>query len=126
MENKLVIKKCNKCGTMVKMINSDNCENTIQCCGNIMEELLPNSVDAAVEKHIPNYEKVEDEIFVTVNHVMEKEHYIEWLALVTQNKEYFVTLYPEQEAQTRFPYTEGATLYAYCNKHGLWKKEIEE
>ena len=36
------------------------------------------------------YEKMDDGIFVKVNHVMEKEHFIEWIALVFENKEYFV------------------------------------
>ena len=90
-----------------------------------MQVMVPNSVDAAVEKHVPTYEVVDDELVVKVNHVMEKEHFIEWIALVKENKEYTVKLYPEQEAEARFPYIKGATLYAYCNKHGLWKAEVE-
>ena len=90
-----------------------------------MQELIPNSVEASIEKHVPNYEIVEDEILVKVNHVMEKEHYIEWISLVKENKEIMVKLYPEQEAGVRMPYLKGATIYAYCNKHGLWKKEVE-
>ena len=74
---------------------------------------------------MPTYEKVEDEIFVKVNHPMEKEHYIEWISLVKEEKEYFVKLYPEQNAETRFPYIPGSTIYAFCNKHQLWKKEVE-
>ena len=124
--SKLIIKKCKHCGAVVKVIEDCNCSDCgITCCGEPMEIQVPNSVDAAVEKHVPNYEKVEDEIFVTVNHVMEKEHYIEWISLVTENKEYFVKLYPEQMAETRLPYIPGSTIYAYCNKHGLWKKEVE-
>ena len=69
--------------------------------------------------------KVDDEIVVKVNHVMEKEHYIEWISLIKENREYTVSLYPEQNAECRFPYIKGATLYAYCNKHGLWKSEVE-
>lgn len=126
MKNKLVIKKCKSCGAMVKVLKDCTCENCgIKCCGEEMEILVPNSVEAAIEKHIPTYEKVEDEIFVKVNHVMEKEHYIEWVALVKDNKEYLVNLYPEQNAECRFKYIPGSTIYAYCNKHGLWKKDVE-
>ena len=97
MKNELVIKRCKSCGATVKVIEDCNCEGCgIVCCGEPMEVLKPNSVDAAVEKHVPNYEKVEDEIFVTVNHVMEKDHFIEWISLVSDNKEYTVKLYPEQ------------------------------
>ena len=45
--------------------------------------------------------------------------------MVYENKKIMVKLYPEQEAQARFPYIKGATLYAYCNKHGLWKTDVE-
>lgn len=126
MKKELIIKKCEKCGAIVKVIEDCKCGDCgISCCGEQMRVLTPNSVDASFEKHVPTYEKVEDEIFVTVNHVMEKEHFIEWIALVSDNKEYVVTLYPEQNAECRLPYIKGATLYAYCNKHGLWKAEVE-
>ena len=71
------------------------------------------------------YERVEDEIFVKLNHPMEKEHYIEWISLVKGEEEYFVKLYPEQNAECRFKYIPGSTIYAYCNKHQLWKKDVE-
>lgn len=56
---------------------------------------------------------------------MEKEHYIMWIAQVSENRITRVKLYPGQTTETRFPYISGATLYAYCNKHGLWKTTIE-
>ena len=126
MNNELVIKKCESCGAVLKVLEDCNCKNCgIKCCGEEMKELIPNSVDAAAEKHVPMYEIIEDEILVKVNHVMEKEHYIEWICLVKENKEIFVKLYPEQNAEVRFPYMKDATIYAYCNKHGLWKSEVE-
>lgn len=126
MKNELVIKRCKSCGATIKVIEDCNCEGCgIVCCEEAMEILKPNSVDAAIEKHVPNYETVKDEIFVTVNHIMEKEHFIEWIALVADNKEYIVKFYPEQNAECRFPYIPGSCLYAYCNKHGLWKKDVE-
>lgn len=126
MKRELIIKKCTKCGALVKVIEDCKCEGCgIKCCGEEMVALNPNTTDAAVEKHVPTYEKVEDEIFVKVNHVMEKEHYIEWIAMVTDTEEYIVTLYPEQNAECRFKYVPGAKLYAYCNKHNLWSAEVK-
>ena len=123
MKRELIIKRCKTCGAMLKVIT--DCEDCgIKCCGEEMEKLIPNSVDASAEKHVPQVEKVEDEIFVKVAHPMEKEHYIEWIAQVVDNKEEFVYLYPEGPAEVRFKYIPNATIYAYCNKHGLWKKEI--
>lgn len=124
MKKDLIIKKCKKCGSVVSILSECNCD-CYTCCGEKMVKLLPNSVDAAFEKHVPQYERVEDEIFVTVNHVMEKEHYIEWIKMVTDNLENTVYLYPEQEASCRFKYIPGSTLYAYCNKHELWKTNVE-
>ncbi len=122
MKNELVIKRCKSCGAIVKVLE-EKCE--IECCGEPMEKLVPNSVDAAVEKHVPTYEIDKDEIVVKVNHVMEKEHYIEWISLVKDNEEHTIKLYPEQEAEARFKYILNSTLYAYCNKHGLWKADVE-
>ena len=77
----LVIKKCLKCGALAEVLQDCKCENCgIKCCGQEMFSLVPNSVDAAFEKHVPTYQVVGDEVLVKVNHVMEEEHYIEWIA----------------------------------------------
>ena len=68
---KLIIKKCSKCGAMVEVLKDCSCDNCgIVCCGEKMEEIIPNSMDAVAEKHIPTYEKVEDEIYEKVKHGM--------------------------------------------------------
>lgn len=122
----LLVKRCKSCGAMVKVIKDCNCEGCgIVCCGNAMEILKPNSVDAAVEKHVPTYEIKDDEIYVTVNHVMEQDHYIEWISIVSDGKECTKYLKPGEEAKAHFKYVSGSTIYAYCNKHELWKKEVE-
>lgn len=121
----LVIKKCTKCGALVKVLEDCNCEGCgIQCCGEQMVKLEPNSVDAAVEKHVPTYEIQGEKIIVKVNHVMEEEHYIEWVTMIDGNKEKTVYFKPGEEAVAKFCYHKGAMLYAYCNKHGLWKQEV--
>lgn len=126
MSNELVIKKCKKCGAMVKVVKDCTYENCgIQCCGEQMVKLSPNSVDAAVEKHVPTYEIKDEKIFVKVNHVMEDDHYIEWISIVYGNKETTTYFKPGEEAIAYFKYVPGSTIYAYCNKHSLWKKEVE-
>ena len=121
----LVIKKCTKCGAMVQVLEECNCPCGIMCCGEEMKALVPNSADAAVEKHVPTYEISEGKIFVTVNHVMEEDHYIEWIAFVYDNKTVFKYLKPGKEAKAHCKYKKGMTVYSYCNKHGLWKKDVE-
>lgn len=97
----------------------------IQCCDEDMVKLKPNSVDAAFEKHVPNYEIQGDKILVTVNHVMEPEHYIEWIALATDKQVYKRKFTPGEKPEAVFPYIKGAKLYSYCNKHALWSKDVE-
>ena len=64
----LMLKKCLKCGSLVKVINDCDCENCgIMCCGEKMSVVVANSVDASFEKHIPNYEVIGDEMKIKVN-----------------------------------------------------------
>ena len=127
MSKELIIKKCLKCGATVKVIEDCTCSSGcgIQCCGESMKVLTPNSVDAAFEKHVPTYEIKDGKIFVKVNHVIEEEHFIEWISIVSENKECTTYLEPGKDASTHCKYTPGSTVYAYCNKHGLWKIDVE-
>ncbi len=125
MERKLKIKKCPKCGTTIQLIkdhNDSNCE--IKCCEKMIT-LSPNTTDAAKEKHVPNILIEEDTIKVKIDHVMEEEHYIEWIAMVTETEEHFIDLKPGSIAEAEFQYQKNAKIYAYCNKHDLWMKQID-
>ena len=120
------IKKCKHCDAMVKIFKDCTCNNCgIKCCNEEMEELVPNSVDAAIEKHVPTYKIEGDRIYVTVNHVMEEDHYIEWISIESEGRECIRYFKPGEECKTHFKYIPGSTLYAYCNKHALWKAEVE-
>ena len=77
MVEKLQVYKCDICGNMVEVLSAGG--GTLTCCGKAMVVLNENTVDAAVEKHVQIYEKVEDELVVRVGeieHPMEKEHYM--------------------------------------------------
>lgn len=118
--------KCNTCGTVIGLIHGES-EN-LTCCGKHLELLDANSTDAATEKHVPVYERVGDEIRVKVGeieHPMEKEHYIMWIAQVSDNETTRIRLEPEHNTEVSFKYIPGSTLFAYCNKHGLWKAEVK-
>lgn len=120
----LVLKKCMKCGAVVEVLHDCNCGDCgIRCCEEEMKVLVPNTVDAAAEKHVPTYEVVGDRIVVTVNHVMEEDHFIEWIALVAEDR--IAKKYPIGEAKCDFPYIPGSKVYSYCNKHDLWMTEIK-
>ena len=122
MSREFIIKKCSKCGNLVRVYNENQ---KIVCCDEEMRTLVPNSVDATVEKHVPTYEVKDGKIFVKVNHVMEEEHFIEWIAIVSDEKECITYLEAGKDAVAHCKYVPGSTLYSYCNKHGLWKKDVE-
>ena len=122
----LVIKKCLKCGAIVKVLQDCTCPDCgIKCCGEEMKALKANSVDAASEKHVPTYEVKGDQVIVKVNHVMEEDHFIEWIAGVSKDTEEFKYLKAGDEAVATFKYVKGMVLYSYCNKHLLWKVEVK-
>lgn len=121
-----VVKKCLKCGTVVRVIEDCNCTNCgIKCCGEEMHKLEPNSTDGAIEKHIPTYEIKEGKVYVSVNHVMEEDHFIKWISFVYDDIEITTYLVPHKAATAHSKYVKGMKIYAYCNKHGLWVKEVE-
>lgn len=118
--------KCPTCGNVIKLVNGDI--DHITCCGKPMEELTANTTDATTEKHLPVFEKVGNEIVVKVgeiDHPMDEDHYIMWIAQVSDDKIIRQNLAPSDAPEAKFPYAEGATIYAYCNKHGLWKSTVE-
>lgn len=126
MKENVKFYKCQICENVIGLIDGD--PRSITCCSKEMRQLDANTVDAAHEKHLPIYEKSGDEIIVKigeVSHPMEKDHYIMWIAQVTDTTTTRVRLKPEQFPEAKFPYVPGAILYAYCNKHGLWKTVVE-
>ena len=77
--------KCNQCGNVVSMISASGVP--VMCCGKKMEEMVPNTVDASAEKHVPVVEVTANKVEVVigeVQHPMAEEHYIEWIALETE------------------------------------------
>ena len=108
---------CPVCGNIIHSSG----EAVISCCGISLPPLEAEEVD---ENHEICIEKVEEENFVTVNHPMEKSHYISFIAYVTGDKMNLVKLYPEGNAETRFQLRGSGFIYIYCNKHGLMKQRV--
>lgn len=120
---KLKLRKCASCNALVKVIEDCHCHCGIICCGEQMEEVRVNADTSIQEKHLPSYHIENGKLVVKVNHVMEEDHHISWICLVGEDYEEYVYLNPNEECVATFERTEG-TLYAYCNKHGLWEVEI--
>ena len=93
--------KCPICGNIIYVVEGN--EKLVKCCGQPLEELIPNTVDAATEKHVPVCKLEGDKLIVTVGeveHPMTNEHYIMFII-------------------------ENGTIYAYCNLHSLWSTKVK-
>ena len=117
--------RCEHCGNIIEMIKDAGVP--VMCCGQKMTELIPGTVDAALEKHVPVYTVEGNKVMVTVGaveHPMLPEHYIQWIAIETKQGSQRKTLSPGEKPAACFTLCEGDELvavYEYCNLHGLWK-----
>lgn len=124
MEQKFFI--CKTCGNIIAMVKESGVP--IECCGEPMAELIPGTVDASQEKHVPVYEVNDGVVTVTVGaveHPMAPEHSIEWISLQTDKGNQRKVLKPGQKPSATFCIGKDEkveAVYAYCNLHGLWKK----
>lgn len=112
---------------MIGMINDSGVP--VVCCGEKMEALVPNSVEASGEKHIPFVTVEEGTVNVNVgsaDHPMLPEHFIEWVYLQSENGGQRRVLKPGDEPNVSFAVCDDKAIavYAYCNLHGLWIKEL--
>ncbi len=117
--------RCDHCGNIVTFVHSAGVP--VMCCGQKMTELVPGTTDGAVEKHVPvvNVEGNQVRVQVgSVEHPMLEEHYIQFIAIETQQGSQIKYLKPGEKPQAVFALAEGDQLvaaYEYCNLHGLWK-----
>ena len=108
---------CPVCGNVIRSIG----EAVVSCCGIVLPPLEAEEPDGA---HALRLERVEDEYYVTLDHPMTREHYISFLAAVSDNGMQFVKLYPEGGAEARFKVDRVRDLYACCNRHGLFRVRL--
>lgn len=116
---------CKHCGNIIAHVYDSGVR--VSCCGEKMQEIVPGSVDASQEKHVPVYHTEGNVVTVKVGsapHPMTEEHLITWIALETkygnQRKELKAGSQPEVQFAL-LPGDEVVSVYAYCNLHGLWK-----
>jgi superoxide reductase len=117
------IYKCSGGEVMVEVLQGG--EGELVHHGKPMKLLVENTTDAAQEKHVPVIEKTDKGYHVKVGsvpHPMEKEHYIEWIELITESKTYRQYLKPGDTPEAWFKIdSDMASAREYCNLHGLWK-----
>lgn len=109
-----VFYRCPVCGRVVAATDSVEAS----CCGRRLVALTPCAED---ENHTVTVQPVEDELYLTINHDMTKQHYIAFVACVSYDRVLLVRLYPEQDVSVRLPHLSGGSIYYCCTEHGLFK-----
>ena len=74
--------KCAHCGNVI--VKAVDAGVDVVCCGEKMQELVANTEDAALEKHVPAVTKAQDSIHVEVGeveHPMTEDHYIQFIVI---------------------------------------------
>ena len=119
--------RCKHCKSMVGLINDGG--GTLVCCGEDMEELVANSVEASGEKHIPAVTVNGNEVTVQIGSVLhpaQEEHHIEFIYLATKHGGQRKSIPVGEEPIAKFILENDAPdqVLAYCNLHGLWKADV--
>lgn len=124
-ENRFFI--CEKCGNLIGMINDTSVP--MMCCGQKMTHLKPNDEDAATEKHKPVVTAQGNAVKAKIGetaHPMENDHSIMWAYLQTDRGGQRKCFKENSTPEVTFLLNDEkpVAVYAYCNRHGLWRTEL--
>ena len=118
--------RCNHCGNVIQKVVDRRVP--VVCCGEKMTELIPGTVDASVEKHLPVVTWLDDKTIKvevgSVAHPMLEEHHISFIYVETENGGMKINLTDKPEATFCTCSDKPVAVYEYCNLHGLWKTEL--
>jgi len=104
---------CPVCGNVLYSVG----EAAIHCHG---VRLTPCEAEPPDAGHAAHVRTVEDEYCVQIDHTMTKNHYITFIAAVSQDAVQLQKLYPEQDAEARFRREGVRRVVYYCNRDGLF------
>lgn len=105
---------CPVCGNVIHAMG----EGAFHCCG---VALPPLEAEESDEAHQIQVETWDLQTLVSLDHPMEKDHFISFIAQVRFDRMELVKLYPEQPPEARLSFWPGGEIYAYCNRHGLFR-----
>lgn len=108
---------CPVCGNIIHTMG----EAVIHCHG---VQLTPAQAEESDENHKIFIERVEDDYFVQIEHDMTKQHYISFVAAMSSDRIQMVKLYPEGNAEVRFPTRGIKKIFFYCNRDGLFSINV--
>lgn len=118
---------CKHCGNIIGMVEDKGVP--VICCGEKMSELVPNTVEASAEKHLPVVTHSENGIHVEIGsavHPAEEVHHIMFIYVDTEHGGQRKSLSPTEKPAADFSFVNDKpkAVYAYCNLHGLWKTDV--
>ena len=124
-ENRFYI--CEHCGNIIGMVRDAGVP--MMCCGQKMTQLIPGTVEASVEKHLPVVAVEDGKVKVTVGSVLHpatEEHHIDWIYLQTNRGGQRKCLAHDEDPKVVFALEDEipVAVYAYCNLHGLWTTDV--
>lgn len=108
---------CPVCGNVIHSMG----EAAIHCHGVLLK---PAEAEQTDENHKIFVERVEDELFVEMEHEMTKKHYISFVAAMSSDRIQIVKLYPEGNASARFSLSGVKKVFFYCNRDGLFTLDL--
>jgi len=118
---------CERCQNLIGLIEDHGVP--LVCCGVNMTELVPNTVEASEEKHLPVVTMVGETLKVEVGsvpHPMVAEHHISFVYVETVHggQRKCIEIGSEPSLEFSFVNDKPTAVYAYCNLHGMWKTEL--
>lgn len=107
---------CPVCGNVIYSLGAAS----LSCCGVALPPLEAEEPDLE-GPHAPAFARSEDDWLISIDHPMEKDHFISFVSLVTMDGMVLRKLYPEQPPRVRIPALGSGFLYVCCNRHGLFR-----
>lgn len=108
---------CKTCGNIITSTG----DTAVSCCD---KKLTAQSPQKAEEHEYLDIETIDNELYITSNHPMEKDHYISFVAFSTGSQLQLIKQYPEWSLQVRIPHMKHGLLVWYCTKHGLFYQHL--
>lgn len=120
--------KCSHCGNVIGMI--EDAGVPVYCCNEAMEKMEAKDSISCDDKKLPFVKTGDKHIAVVVGpckHDMDNTDHIGWVYLETNQGGHRKSLCKENRPEVCFELSEGEharRVFAYCNKHGLWRHNL--
>ncbi|MDD6021161.1 MAG: helix-turn-helix domain-containing protein [Oscillospiraceae bacterium] len=114
---RIKIYACPECGNIIIVLT----DTSISCCG---KKLRPLELTKAEGRNKLDVERIENEYYISADHEMSKEHFISFVAFISDDTVIMRKQYPEWNLQVRIPFFAHGRLVWYCTRHGLFYQDI--